>query len=564
MDDAQELAFLRFLFDTGAQLERVRDVEKALRVVLRHAREHYGAERTCIAVLDEGRAAMVVRQSLPADLPPDAWKTAALRRFLLGKRPRLARHTLLAAIERRGRPWAVLALQRLDGVYPKELVAPMARVGELVSRHLARIDAERSAEVRARIDQKLLEQLRPRDLFYRLLHGLRSLTRYDHSAAVYMHAGEPGELTLVAEQVSWRKGGSHRVGRRLELSTELRALLDQGQVFGFERARDGKWQEWSGERGLPLAELLDDEPDPNGAAPDAAPSPPPQGALLCAPLATREGLLGVLEISSIHAGSLGPYEARLLLGFLTHAAIALTHLRRAESLEHGMVEAEKKHAVADMARGVSHDVNNAVGTALPLVQQMIAELEEGTPPPAQTWLEDLHAVLDSLSFCRRVFGQMLSFARGTAQVRVGEGDLVRALDSTLSIVAESMRRNLIEVERSVEAQLPAVRAAQSDLEQLVLNLCTNARDAMPDGGQLGLRLYRAGRDVVLEVRDTGGGIPAENLARVREPFFTTKPGGSGLGLSICRSIVWNLSGRLSIDSREGEGTLARVRLPAAP
>src|ERR1700730_10075300 len=133
--------------------------------------------------------------------------------------------------------------------------------------------------------------------------------------------------------------------------------------------------------------------------------------MLCAPLATRERVLGLLKVASKHSGLFGSYEAELVAQFLPHASIALQNSQRTQSLEQTLIQAERKHAMADLARGVAHDVNNALGAVLPLVQQMQADLRGGRIEPA-VLVEDLGDVEQSVQVCRRIFGGMLSFARG--------------------------------------------------------------------------------------------------------------------------------------------------------
>jgi hypothetical protein len=120
---------------------------------------------------------------------------------------------------------------------------------------LLRIDQEKIREVRSRIDYKILEQLRPKDLFYQVLHGLQSLTQYDHSATLWIH--EPGDtLEMVAETIAWKKGKSDRIGLKSPLPEPLRGLLRPGVVYGFDRPGQ-TWQEWTGCEEVGLAELLD-------------------------------------------------------------------------------------------------------------------------------------------------------------------------------------------------------------------------------------------------------------------------------------------------------------------
>jgi signal transduction histidine kinase len=111
--------------------------------------------------------------------------------------------------------------------------------------------------------------------------------------------------------------------------------------------------------------------------------------------------------------------------------------------------------------------------------------------------------------------------------------------------------------------VPAVACSQSDLEQVLLNLLTNAREATPHGGRIVVTVRSADRAVNIAIADTGGGISRENLPRVLEPFFTTKPHGNGLGLSICRSVLWEVDGTLVIQSEPGNGTRVDVVIPQA-
>ena len=413
----------------------------------------------------------------------------------------------------------------------------------------------RIADARTRINQKIMEQLRPKDLFYQILHSLRALTRYDHSSALLTFEEAPETLTLVAEQIAWRKGKSKKIGWTRPLSADARTLLESGRVFAFDKEGEG-WRPRRGQTSTELAELLDYDDDSGGGAEDGT-----AGTLVCAPLRTRDSLLGVLKIASRNPRSLGHYEMSLVQEFLPHAVVAICNLRRTESLEMGMLEAEKKSVMADLARGVSHDINNAMGAVLPLVQQLIAE-ERDHGAGRKMLVRDLEQIESSLQVCRRIFGGMLSMARGSTRT-VGQGDVRRAVENTLAILDEGMKRHAIDVRVELPDRLPLVRSGQGDLEQLLLNLAGNARDAMPGGGELVIEVRRLNGKVQIDLRDTGAGIPAADLGRVQEPFFTTKNDGNGLGLAICRSIVWENRGSMKIDSEPGRGTNVSVRLPVA-
>jgi two-component system, NtrC family, sensor kinase len=284
-----------------------------------------------------------------------------------------------------------------------------------------------------------------------------------------------------------------------------------------------------------------------------------ESAMLCAPLATRDGVLGVLKVAACQRSSFGAYEADLLERFVPLAAVAIQNSQRTLTLETKMLEAEKKHAVANLVRGVSHDINNALGAVLPLVQQILADIESDRLQ-REVLSEDVQQIEQSLQTCRRIFGGMLSLARGATQGSA-HANVRRGLDGTLAIVKDGLDRQGIRLEVELMDIVPNIGVGQGDLEQLLLNLIVNARDAMVKGGVLSIKTQGAGEKLEIVIRDTGCGIPLEAMSRIQEPFFTTKHNGNGLGLSICRSIVWNARGEMKIESQPGVGTEIRVLLP---
>jgi signal transduction histidine kinase len=557
-----ELALLRFLSELTARLDKARDPEDALRFALRATREFFSASSACLATLSPDRRSAELRFVIPRG---EEWNLDMLASFIRGERPQVPANVILVPLRRRDRPWSALGLRRTGEEFARGAGRDLSRVAAGLSELIQRIDRERTAEVRARIDRKIMEQLHPKDLFYQILHGLRSLTNYDHSSALLI-GDEGGEtLELVAEQIAHTKGKSRRIGLRLQLTPEMRGLIGVGTVHGFDREGES-WRQWAGrEDATALARLLDynnDSPGGDSVRSDTPPPALPEESMLCAPLPTGDGTLGVLKVSARHAGNLGAYEAELLERFMSQASVAIQNLQRTESLRRKILAAERKLAVVELARGVSHDVNNALGSVLPLVQQLLADARSGQLE-AEVTAKDLEQIEHSMKVCQRIFGGMLAFARGSAR-KVGQGDVRRAVESTLDILEDGMRRRGIQVHLEIPQGLPIIRGNQTDLEQVFLNLVSNARDAMPGGGELTIQAHCTEERKMLEVsiRDNGCGIPAENMARVQEPFFTTKRHGTGLGLTICRSIIWELHGRLIMESEPGTGTLVTLLIPA--
>ena len=526
------------------------DVAKVTRATLRAGMQLLRARAGCVAALAPDKQHVEFSCTIGPEVE-NSWDRELLTSFIRGGEVDIPANWALGRLRRRGRMWGVLAVQSVGYQFNWSEIEALSSLATFANEVIDRIDQEKIRSVRARIDCKILEQLRPKDLFYQVLHGLHSLIHYDHSATLFIYEPQDNALEIVAETLPWKKGKSTKIGFKLLLPEALRDLLRPDVVYGFDR-RSVSWEEWTDGSAVKLAELLD-----TNFGDAASGSAPLDRSMLCAPLVWREAGLGVLKVTGKHPSFFGSYEAGLVEQLLPPVSIALQHWQRTESLELNLIEAERKHAMANLARGVAHDVNNALGAVLPLVQQMRSELDAGKID-AKVLMDDLRQIESSIQTSRRIFSGMLNFARGSAS---SGANIKQAIDNTRAILKEGLQRCGIEVTADVETSLPSVDGSQGDLEQLFLNLLTNARDAMPEGGRLTIAAHGCGSNIRMTVLDTGCGIPPEHVAKVQEPFFSTKPDGNGLGLSICRSIVWQLRGKLEISSVPGEGTCVSVTIP---
>lgn len=533
-----------------AQFRDGRDLERLLRSALKLGREYFHAPEGSLATLEPDGLGVQIDFSTP---PRASWDRDLIANFLRGERVSIPPELMLARLRRRGRMWGALVLRDDSAVFHWDSRQAFSWLGDAVNELIDRIDRARIAEVRGQIDRKILEQVRPKHLFYKLLHGIRSLTEYDHSAALLFFDRDQGALEVVAEQIAWQKGKSDNVGLTIPLSDRVREALLEGAFFGFDRNGNG-WHQWAGPASPELVELLDYNPL---AASERFPAA--ENSLLCLPLVTRNGLLGALKVAAVHPGALRDYEAELLLQFLPQAAVAIQNLQRTENLEQQVIATERKAAMADLARGVAHDINNSLGAMLPLVQQLRDDVEHGEFT-TEIALADLREVERALQSCRRIFSGMLQFARNAAR-NVSEVSLPQVIDSTVNLFRQSFARNQMTIEVDVAPDIPVLQAVHSDIEQILLNLISNARDAMQAGDHLQITAARHAGHVVLVVRDTGSGIPDAVRERIHEPFFTTKVTGTGLGLAICRSIISQLRGTFDIASSPGRGTRVTISIP---
>ena len=467
----RELAAFKFIDGLSAHLKDVREPHKALRHALRDTREFFGATHGCIATLRAGRPEADLLFTLPKQARLGPGRADALH----PSHPSAgsARH-----VDRFG-PAARRCLGRdcagrSGPGFDREDRRLIARIAAVLSAAVHRIDRDRLLGVRDRIDRKIMEQIHPKDLFYQILDGIRSLTLYDHSSALLIREEDEASLRVVAEQIAWTKAKSERIGLRIPITDDAAALLQSEQVYGFDRHGDS-WREWNDQPAGGLAALLDYNRSDGADGEHVR-----EASMLCVPLVTRDSLVGVLKIAARYPEQLKPFDAELVEHFRSQAAIAIQNLHRTESLRARVVTAERKHAMADLARSVSHDVNNALGSMLPLIQQMQADLRSGVVAPT-VFAEDLEHVQKSLQVCRRIFGGMLTFSRNAAR-RSGYGQIRRAIETTSAILKYGMSRSAIELHVNVPDEIPEVACSQSDLEQVFLNLLTNAREATPHGG----------------------------------------------------------------------------------
>ncbi len=216
---------------------------------------------------------------------------------------------------------------------------------------------------------------------------------------------------------------------------------------------------------------------------------------------------------------------------------------------------ERLETLGRLAAGIAHDFNNIM-TAIMGYSELLLDADLG--PKLRDHVREIVDAADKASALNR---QLMAFSRRQAgEPRVVDFRLV------VSGVERLLRRLIGEAVRIVvdlPPDLGRVKADPAQLEQVVMNLAVNARDAMPRGGVLTLRLADAGTQVLLEVRDTGDGMDRATCDRIFEPFFSTKPEGrgTGLGLATVDAIVRRSGGRVEVESQPGEGTTFRVWLP---
>jgi signal transduction histidine kinase len=221
-------------------------------------------------------------------------------------------------------------------------------------------------------------------------------------------------------------------------------------------------------------------------------------------------------------------------------------------------QAAKLATLGELAASVAHELNNPLFNVSLHLRALRAEL-----PPAAPQQAALASMDEEVQRMSRLVANLLQSSRRSTR-QLSSLNLADELTNTLELMAFHLRQRHIQVVTDFGAARP-VQADRQQLRQVFLNLLTNAADAMPQGGTLTARVCAGPSQAVVELADTGLGIPADVLDRIWEPFFTTKPEGkgTGLGLGICRRIIEDHGGAIALESVPGRGTLARVTLPAA-
>lgn len=243
-----------------------------------------------------------------------------------------------------------------------------------------------------------------------------------------------------------------------------------------------------------------------------------------------------------------------------------------ERLETQLRQSQKMEAVGQLAGGIAHDFNNLLQAILGYTDLVLAKLD----PEAEYWT-DLLQIRQAGEKARDVTRQLLTFSRRQV-IQLAPIDLNEVVAGVMKILRRIIGEH-IQLEINQGHSLGTIQADQGQIEQVLMNLCVNARDAMPSGGTLSIRtgMVEAGREwqrtypwahggvyALLSVTDTGCGMDKETLDRIFEPFFTTKGvgEGTGLGLSTVYGIVQQHGGMVHVYSEVGQGTTFKVYLPS--
>ncbi len=298
-------------------------------------------------------------------------------------------------------------------------------------------------------------------------------------------------------------------------------------------------------------------------------------SVLCEPVMAHERVIGAVQLVNKWSGAFTDSDRAFMATVAGSVAVAIENARMYEEvqaqlkrLEHThatlvetqaqLVQSAKLASIGQLAAGLAHEINNPIGIILGFAQLLSQRLGDERLRQYATTIER------EAQRIHRIVSDLLGFAR-QAQAEATRLDLRQALDTAISLLEYQLTREAIEVVRDYAPEPAWVLANADQLQQVVMNLVQNARQAMPGGGRLTLRTWTEAGSHFFAVADTGLGIAEEVRQRIFDPFFTTKPvgQGTGLGLSVSYGIIRRHGGDIQVASQRGHGATFTVSLPKA-
>ena len=242
---------------------------------------------------------------------------------------------------------------------------------------------------------------------------------------------------------------------------------------------------------------------------------------------------------------------------ITGTLLVFDDITEKVQLENQLLQAEKLTSIGLFAAGIAHEVNTPLAGISSYAQMLLKEAPSDSPQ--YTGLKKI----EQQSFrASNIINNLLNFARVTDS-EVQEVNMNSLMVETLSLLDHQFKKGSIKVRLELDPSIPKTLGSAGKLQQVFMNLFLNAKDAMPHGGQLDVKTQQRNSTLLVEIKDSGAGIPQENIKKIYDPFFTTKEvgKGTGLGLSVSYGIIQEHSGRISVESEAGSGTTFKLRFP---
>jgi signal transduction histidine kinase len=295
------------------------------------------------------------------------------------------------------------------------------------------------------------------------------------------------------------------------------------------------------------------------------------------PLTNKEAFMGVMCVSCRTPHKFSSDLVDFLTTVGNHIGIAVDNANLYKKIkaayqdlkvaQEQVVWTEKMASLGKLAATIAHEINNPLAGVLNYIRLMIKQTARS--PLSHENLEQIPQYLEiiesEVSRCGEIIKDLLAFARRT-KITVESNNIEDIINKTLSLISHDLKIKEIQLQKTVEPNLPKVECDFKQIQQVLLNLMYNASEAMPNGGTLTITANRAaGAKSFLEVviSDTGCGIAGGEMENIFEPFFTTKEEGKGvgLGLSVVYGIITKHKGTIKVESKLGKGSTFKIQLP---
>lgn len=423
-------------------------------------------------------------------------------------------------------------------------------------------DKARRSDVTIKLMQDLRPDIQPEDMLGIIVRAAKSLVVAD-TASIILLAAEKGAPQIVASETSDMKVDSTILNPTLDEKKSITGwvVANKKPLLLFGSAQDdARFKDITWKKGIKCS--------------------------INVPLIYKDSIKGTLNMNITTSDRLfteDDLDAVVALG--NHAAIALensglfttmkqkseekvkTVSRKLEKAESQLIQAEKMAAVGQLASGVAHEINNPLSGVLGNIQIIMMEMESGAK--IDDMKELLKIIEDSAKRCKSITQNLLDFSRSKSE-KLEPFDIHAAIDKTIMLVDYSLKNSEIEIVKDFGREIPLVCANVNEMQQIFLNLISNAKWAIEKKAQkpsqIVISTRKADDDFVeVAIKDTGIGMSEEVATRIFEPFFTTKEvgKGTGLGLSLCIDMMKRNNGNVRVESTEGEGTTFFLTVPIA-
>ena len=228
-----------------------------------------------------------------------------------------------------------------------------------------------------------------------------------------------------------------------------------------------------------------------------------------------------------------------------------------KKVQQQLVQSEKMAAIGQLAGGVAHEINNPLAVILGYAQLSAREIKEG-----DKLYKPIKTIEKEALRCKNLIVDLLAYSR-TGKSEMKMADLNETIEQAMSLVSAQAKIKVIEITKCYDLSLLPVLLNQNKIQQIIINLCNNAIDAVPENGKITIITKKTDKYAEIDIADNGNGIPEEVKKHVFEPFFTTKEAGKGTGpgLSLVYEAVMMHRGTIEIENNPGGGTVFKIKLP---